>query len=433
MFTIIITACYTGSIIAFVTLPIFPETVDTIEQLQGGFYRIGTLDRGGWERWFLNSTQKETSKLMRHLEFVRDIKEGLGNVTKPYFLFPYAFIGSKSQLDYLIQSNYTDDKVLSRRSALHISDECFALFGVSFAYQMRSVYRQKLDAGILMLMQSGIVEKIKNDVRWDMLRLDTGKLGQVSTGKALKIASQEERGLTLADTEGMFLLLGIGFLVAGGVLISEWVGGCTNKCMQLMKIKKEKKREEHRLEEFAKVEAEEVARLALTSASSVIGLSFIANNLDKTLSVSTESLNHSKDEMKTDEVQNKPIKRGSNSSVSKTSQRSVNDLSSAMLSEMFHGPKNRPSNIVMINGKIMSEQDAAIYACESKEDDDIQLMKSVDQVSKTFDFLNSEDDGDEDETKQVQDEPKICHVEINLQVPTPNGKDVESFFGEKIQ
>lgn len=209
VFTIIITACYTGSIIAFVTLPIYPETVDTIEQLRNGFYRVGTLDRGGWERWFLNSTQTETVKLLRNLEFVRSIEEGLGNVTKPYFLFPYAFIGSKAQLEYIIQTNYTDEKMLSRRSALHISNECFALFGVAFAYQLESVYRQKFDDGLLMLQQSGIVQKVKNDVRWDMLRSSTGSFLQISSGKALKMNNQQERGLTLGNiysTKYSFLL-----------------------------------------------------------------------------------------------------------------------------------------------------------------------------------------------------------------------------------
>jgi hypothetical protein len=44
--------------------------------LQNGFYRVGTLDRGGWERWFLNSSQKETAKLLKNLEFVKDLEEG---------------------------------------------------------------------------------------------------------------------------------------------------------------------------------------------------------------------------------------------------------------------------------------------------------------------------------------------------------------------
>lgn len=43
VFTIIITSCYTGSIIAFVTLPVFPTTVNTIAQLLAGFYRVGTM------------------------------------------------------------------------------------------------------------------------------------------------------------------------------------------------------------------------------------------------------------------------------------------------------------------------------------------------------------------------------------------------------
>lgn len=62
-----------------------------------------------------------------------------------------------------------------------------------------------------------------SDVKWDMLRSPAGTYLQVSKGKMLKIVTQSERCLTLADTEGMFLLLGIGFVVAGGVLISEWV------------------------------------------------------------------------------------------------------------------------------------------------------------------------------------------------------------------
>lgn len=424
------------------TLPIYSETVDTIEQLQNGFYRIGTLDRGGWERWFLNSTQKETSRLLRNLEFVKNIEEGLGNVTKPYFLFPYAFIGSKAQLNYVIQSNYTEDKMLSRRSALHISDECFALFGVSFAYQLQSVYRQKLDDGLLMLQQSGIVEKIKNDVRWDMLRSSTGTLLQISTGKPLKMTNQEERGLTLVDTEGMFLLLGIGFLVAGGVLISEWVGGCTNKCMQIMKIKKEQKQEEHRVEEearqeeeYARVEAEDVARLALTSASSVIGITFLANSVEEMtrLEVVDDS---SPVEVERNSQNQLDSSSSKGSKHSRSSSINIADLNPAMLTEMFRGPKERPSNIVMINGKMMSENDATKYMQSSNENDERSQRESfgaTSDVSKAFSFLNQEpDDEDDDEDMKDQKTDQVCRVEINFQVSSPVKHDIEECFGEKI-
>lgn len=387
--------------------------------------------------------------MLKNLEFVKDLEEGLSNVTKAYFLFPYAFVGSKSQLEYVIQTNYTDDK-LGRRSALHISDECFALFGVSISFQQESVYRQKLNDGLLMLLQSGIVQKIKNDVRWDMVRSSAGGLLQISTGKTLKMTNQEERGLTLADTEGMFLLLGIGFLIAGGALISEWVGGCTNKCMQIMKIKKEQKQEEHRmeeearedarLEEVARVDAEDVVRHTLESASSVIGITFNVKATDQTSL--TEIVDDSPPEK---DLTERKIEIDSNSSRSSRHSRSsslaLTDLNAAMLTEMFNGPKSRPSNIVMIDGKMMSECDAAQYANDSKKSSERDARGSeVSDVSKTFSFLKHEDDDEEDDNgnamAHVIDPQQVCHVEINLQAPTPSEIDneqAERFFGEKIE
>jgi hypothetical protein len=189
-----------------VTLPVYPETVDTISQLNNGFYRVGTLDRGGWERWFANSYDKATTRLFRKVELVKDVQEGLGNVTSALFLFPYAFVGSRAQLEYIVQTNYTDEK-LGRRSALHISDQCFALFGVSLAFQQEAVYRSKLNDGILLLQQSGIIKKIISDVRYEMVRSSSGALLQIGSGKALKIASTDEKGVGHAYILGVVLIL----------------------------------------------------------------------------------------------------------------------------------------------------------------------------------------------------------------------------------
>lgn len=68
----------------------------------------------------------------------------------------------------------------SKRAVLHISNNCFAPFGVSMAFPKESVYTEKLNSGILMLMQSGLVSKLENDVKWKMQRSSTGKLLQVN-------------------------------------------------------------------------------------------------------------------------------------------------------------------------------------------------------------------------------------------------------------
>lgn len=106
MFTIIVTACYTGSIIAFVTLPVYPSTVDTPQQLLSGRYTIGTLDKGGWGHWFENSSDPVTEKLLKRIDLVPDIESGLRNTTKAFF-WSYAFLGSRAQLDYIVRTNFS--------------------------------------------------------------------------------------------------------------------------------------------------------------------------------------------------------------------------------------------------------------------------------------------------------------------------------------
>lgn len=68
----------------------------------------GVVDRGGWEHWFDNSSDPEAAKLLKNLEFVVNVEEGLSNITKAFF-WPYAFLGSRVQLEYVVQSNYTDE------------------------------------------------------------------------------------------------------------------------------------------------------------------------------------------------------------------------------------------------------------------------------------------------------------------------------------
>ncbi|XP_068153950.1 ionotropic receptor 21a [Drosophila tropicalis] len=233
LFTIIITSCYTGSIIAFVTLPAFPDTVDSVLDLLGLFFRVGTLDNGGWETWFQNSTHGPTSKLYKKMEFVSTIDEGIGNVTQSFF-WNYAFLGSKAQLEYLVQSNFSDENI-SRRSALHLSEECFALFQIGFLYPRESVYKRKIDSMILLAQQSGLMAKIGNEVSWAMQRSASGRLLQASSSSSLREIIQEERQLTTADTEGMFLLMALGYFLGAVALVSEIVGGITNKCRQIIK------------------------------------------------------------------------------------------------------------------------------------------------------------------------------------------------------
>lgn len=87
----------------------------------------------------------------------------------------------------------------------------------------------------MLISESGLLSKISKDVSWNLQRSATGKLLQASSAAPLREILREDRQLTTADTEGMFLLMGLGYLVGAIVLVSEIVGGITNKCREIIK------------------------------------------------------------------------------------------------------------------------------------------------------------------------------------------------------
>lgn len=67
-------------------------------------------DRGGWEKWFLNSSDPQTNKLLKKVQLVSDVASGIRNTTKAFFLLPFAFLGSKAELEYIIQASFSQNK-----------------------------------------------------------------------------------------------------------------------------------------------------------------------------------------------------------------------------------------------------------------------------------------------------------------------------------
>lgn len=160
-----------------------------------------------------------------------NLEEGINNVTQAFF-WPYAFLGSRAEIEYIVATN-SSALVVGKRSALHISDRCFGLFFTGLAMPHKSVFAESFNNIILLMQQAGLMNKFADEVAGRM-RKGSNRLLDSSSSKSLAQTSAEERGLTLADTEGMFLLLGVGFLIAAGVLISEWVGGCSKKCRSII-------------------------------------------------------------------------------------------------------------------------------------------------------------------------------------------------------
>ncbi|XP_033231971.1 ionotropic receptor 21a [Belonocnema kinseyi] len=237
VFTIIITASYTGSIIAFITLPVYPPLLESSSQFSTYRYRIGTLDHDGWEVWFNHTTMDDpiATQLFNKLEYVQSIGDGVRNASRAYFR-PYAFLGSRTALEYAVQTDLPTN-IGSKRSLMHISDECFVRFGVTIVLRSQSLYTDPFNKVLLRARQSGLIRKIQRDVEWNVQRSPTGNFLQVIKGFAPKVQI-EDRKLNLDDTQGMFLVLGSGFLIAMLAFSLEYICHLIRKrCCGKTKIK----------------------------------------------------------------------------------------------------------------------------------------------------------------------------------------------------
>lgn len=62
------------------------------------------------------------------------------------------------------------------RSPMHISNECFVNFGVTFILPKNSIYTEPFNKVIMRARQSGLSQKIIRDVEWDVQRTAEGYL-----------------------------------------------------------------------------------------------------------------------------------------------------------------------------------------------------------------------------------------------------------------
>lgn len=93
---------------------------------------------------------------------------------------------------------------MGKRSALHIGDECITIFGISFVFPHNSVYARTMNDAIMNMGSAGLIEKIKNEIAWELQRSDISQLLEATKTKKFSFADVEERKLSLADTEGKF-------------------------------------------------------------------------------------------------------------------------------------------------------------------------------------------------------------------------------------
>lgn len=120
----------------------------------------------------------------------------------------------------------------------------------------------------------------------------------------------------------------------------------------------------------------------------------------------------------------------------RTDSMNMASLNKQILNDLYHGPKRRHPNIVMINGKMMTEDEAVKYSNDEKMIEERRSSVGSD-VSKLFDYLNEEEvsEATEDGGNLVDLNMQEVEVEINHKPKSPATLkvDIEQGFGEKVE
>lgn len=113
------------------------------------------------------------------METVPTVWDGLVNMTKAYFWRPYSFLGSRLYLEYVVRTNYTAE---NKRSLVHVARQCLVPFCVAMAFPKAATYSERFNQLLMRAVQTGITEKLRRDVAWDVMR---SKVKEGGKGTAL--------------------------------------------------------------------------------------------------------------------------------------------------------------------------------------------------------------------------------------------------------
>ncbi|XP_066981968.1 glutamate receptor ionotropic, delta-2-like [Macrobrachium rosenbergii] len=203
---LIITCGYTSNLIAFLTVPVFPTRIETVDQLAASGLRVCMQDYGNFLPEALKvSTDPSLYKLGHNLD-----------------LFPYAYLSFEigfswvlnnthavvdtySYLVYLLEHhNHTDETYMMKE---HVYPGYLAWF-----LKMNCPFTNVITNALQSLVEAGLVDQLYTKHMSKVLRKDKNPQDKISEGKSLQ----------LAQLLGAFMLLGLGVGVASIVFVFEY-------------------------------------------------------------------------------------------------------------------------------------------------------------------------------------------------------------------
>ncbi|KAK7068289.1 hypothetical protein SK128_006518 [Halocaridina rubra] len=201
----IVTTAYTANLIAFLTLPLFPERIQTVEKLAESDFRVSMYDYGEFVPDALLASQDP---------YYRMIGEKLDlYVTDDESMYPFqngthAYLETYSYSLIYIFDVYEVRNAYMLREQLYMSHLCWY-------FQKNTAWKYKFDDAIQHLVEGGFI------ARW--LKIKTDEFLGLDYDKKLRLASEERENtaLSLSHLQGIFFILVMGWLISTFTFLFE--------------------------------------------------------------------------------------------------------------------------------------------------------------------------------------------------------------------
>ncbi|KAK7072318.1 hypothetical protein SK128_010299 [Halocaridina rubra] len=207
IFGLIISTAYSANLIAFLSVTQYTAPIDTMKELSRSNLRIGGV--AFWKTQFTASIDPVVRNFVEKLE--TDVQ--LSSLFDRVEAGDFALIENKQYLELQAGARYT----YGSKTTIRIVRECLLPYSIGLAFQKNSPLKANFDILILRLFESGIVQKWKEEV--------INYFRQQNKDKRMKNVIKEHdtkrQPLSLTQLQGVFYLLGIGYLLAGFFLIAE--------------------------------------------------------------------------------------------------------------------------------------------------------------------------------------------------------------------
>ncbi|XP_068237470.1 ionotropic receptor 21a-like [Palaemon carinicauda] len=203
--SLIVSTAYSANLVAFLSVVQIQPPIQTLKQLVDSGLRIS--GNSIWKSLFQMSTDKAVLDLVPKMELDADYHTILDRVQAGEF----AFIQNKQFLELNRDARYS----YGGRASIRIVEECFMNYNVALTLPRNSPLTDNLAKALMNIFESGLLHKWKEEVV-NYVHRRYKKMNAQTVIEVSRI-----RPLEISHVQGIFFILGIGYLLSILILVVE--------------------------------------------------------------------------------------------------------------------------------------------------------------------------------------------------------------------